>query len=90
MTASAARTITDVAARVGPQPVAGGTDEQEEHQRDGAPDRGDRRQVDEVGDDEHDAAVITSPAWRAEAGPAPKKAGNSPTFASIAVRLPEA
>ena len=42
----------DAAARVGPQPVGSGADDQKEHQRGGAPDGGDRGQVDEVGDDE--------------------------------------
>ena len=36
------------------QPVAGDADEQEDHERAGAPDGRDRREVDGVRDDEHD------------------------------------
>ena len=72
------------------QAVAGDPDEEEDHQRAGAPDRGDRREVDEVGDGEDDAAVISSPAFLPSGEPRPKKGGNWPTSASIAVNPPEA
>ena len=51
---------------VGAASVAGDADEQEDEQRAGAADRGDRREVDGVGDDEHDRAGDQQPGVRAE------------------------
>ncbi len=80
-----------VAAGVGAQPVGGGADDEEEHQRGGAADRRDRREVDEVGDDEHDAAGDQQAGLGApRREPGPKNDGNSPSCASIPVIPPEA
>ena len=65
-------------------------DQEEDHQRDGAADGGDRREVDEVRDEQHEPGVISSPACSPRRDFAPKKAGKSRSCASIEVRLPEA
>ena len=57
------------------QPVAGGSDEDEDHERAGAADGCDRRQIDRVRDDEHDRGADQDAAFRADPRSGPKNGG---------------
>ena len=60
-------------ARLRTEPIAGDTDEQEDDQRARAADGRDRREVDEVGDDEHERSGDQEPGVRAEPRSAPEE-----------------
>ena len=60
-------------ADLGPQPVRGDPDEEEDHERARAADGRDRREVDEVGDDEHDRGGDQHPGVRPEPCAAPEE-----------------
>ena len=77
-------------ARIRAPPVGGDADEEEDHERAGAPDRGDRGEIDEIADHEHDSRRDQHAPMRPSREPRPKMGGNWPAPASIPVRPPEA
>ena len=88
VTARARHDHHDAAAGVRAQPVRGDADEQEDHERAGAADGGDRREVDEVGDDEHDAAGDEQPGLGAEPRARPEERRELPDLARASRSVP--